>query len=115
MSESRRVGVFFKRAILLIGLAYLSPSCMPMEVGPDNPPPTAQWGSFNYTFDLKEKDAPSNSVPITVAVVNAKYKLEESALKMDLYKKLGKGFSASMGVDLNWIIIAKGMTDRGPS
>ena len=114
MSELRPAGMFLKRAFLLIGLACLGPSCMPMEVGPDNPPPTSAWSSFSYTFDLKEKDAPPNSVPITVAVVNAKYKLEESALKMDLYKKLGKGFSASMGVDLNRIIIAKGMTSRGP-
>jgi len=103
-----------RRVLPLIALACLAPACMPMEVGPDNPPPVSQWGSFNYTFDLKEKDAPPNSVPITVAVVNAKYKLEESALKMDVYKKVGKGFSASMGVDLNRIIIAKGMTSRGP-
>jgi len=46
-------------------------------------------------------------VSVTIAVVNPAYKEEESALRNTLYSKVGKGFSTSMGTDLDKILIAR--------
>lgn len=79
-----------------------------------DPPPTSHWGGiFNYRYDPPESKAPV-SVAATVVVVNPSYKEDESALGQQLYSKVGKGFSASMGVDMDKVIIAKGMTVKGP-
>jgi hypothetical protein len=61
-----------------------------------------------------EKKPPA-SVKATIIIVNPAYKeIEESALRERIYSKVGRGFSASMGVDMDKIIVAKGMTSKGP-
>jgi hypothetical protein len=57
---------------------------------------------------------PPASVRVNVIVVNPFYKEAESVFVDSTYSKVGKGFSKSMGVDLDKIIVSKGMTAVGP-
>lgn len=82
---------------------------------PSRPVPQSEWGGrYAYTYDLRGVISPPGSVPVTIAVVNPSYKEAESALGTELYNKVGKGLSASMGADLDKILIAKGLTTTGP-
>lgn len=92
---------------------------MPGCVTPTPPPPLPQsaWGekyAFSYQLPAGEEVKPPNSVPVTIAVVNPSYKVTESILWTQLYRHVGAGFSASMGSDLDKILIAKGLTTTGP-
>ncbi|OPY86555.1 MAG: hypothetical protein A4E71_01511 [Smithella sp. PtaU1.Bin162] len=78
------------------------------------PPPSSSWGdSFSYRYEPPMKKS-AVSVPATIVVVNPFYKEAESAFADPTYSKVAKGFSASMGVDMDKIVIAKGMTVKGP-
>lgn len=57
---------------------------------------------------------PAASVRANIIVVNPFYREPESAFVEAVYAKVGRGFSRSMGVDLDKIIVAKGMTSIGP-
>ncbi|MDP2683298.1 MAG: hypothetical protein Q8P28_10985 [Deltaproteobacteria bacterium] len=86
------------------------------EVAPPPPPPlpVSHWGD-NYFYNYEPpKKLPPASIKATVIVVNPFYKDAESSLIDPIYAQVGKGFSKSMGVDLDKIIIAKGMTSVGP-
>lgn len=87
----------------------------PVRAAPPAPPlPSSHWGAnYFYNFEPPQKRAPA-SVKATIIVVNPFYKDAESALIDPTYAQVGKGFSKSMGVDLDKIIIAKGMTSVGP-
>lgn len=79
-----------------------------------DPLPVSRWGeSFNYSFQPPQQ-AKAASVRINVVVVNPFYREPESAFMEAIYAKVGRGFSRSMGVDLDKIIVAKGMTAVGP-
>lgn len=74
--------------------------------------PVSQWGDkYFYSYEPPEKKAPG-SVKITVAIVNP-YFAEKAAID-PIYSKVAKGFARSMAIDLDKIIIAKGMTITGP-
>lgn len=91
-------------------------SCVPMNYQPErlDPYPTSRWGnSYRYTYDPVEFAEPK-SVPLVVAVVNPSYRETDSALMVKAYNAVGKGFSASMGVDMDKVLVAKGMTTLGP-
>ncbi|MBI5211284.1 MAG: hypothetical protein HY927_15025 [Elusimicrobia bacterium] len=92
-------------------------SCAPKVYIATEPPTNSPWGGkYAMTFNPPEKKA-AKGVPVTIAVVNPAYKgeeLSESALANPLYGKVGKGFTASMGNDLDKILIAKGVTTVGP-
>ena len=76
--------------------------------------PSSHWNdNYFYNFEPKQQ-APAASVHANVIVVNPFYKEAESAFVDAIYAKVGKGFSKSMGVDLDKIIVAKGMTAIGP-
>lgn len=78
------------------------------------PVPSSSWGgSYSYKYEPPEKKNPA-SVQATIVVVNPFYKESESALIDPLYTKVAKGFSASMGVDMDKVVIAKGMMVKGP-
>jgi hypothetical protein len=78
------------------------------------PLPASHWNdNYFYNYEPKQK-APAASVHANVIVVNPFYKEAESAFADVAYAKVGKGFSKSMGVDLDKIIVAKGMTAVGP-
>ena len=69
--------------------------------------------SYSYSYDPVES-APPRSVPVVIAVVNPMYRETDSALMQKAYRNVGKGFSASMGVDMDKLLVAKGMTTLGP-
>lgn len=74
----------------------------------------ASWGeNYSYSYEPPEKKV-AKSVPITIAVVNPFYKDPENALGKEIYSKVGRGFSKSMAVDMDRIIVTKGMTVKGP-
>ena len=76
--------------------------------------PASHWNdNYFYNYEPKQK-APAASVHANVIVVNPFYKEAESAFADAAYAKVGKGFSKSMGVDLDKIIVSKGMTAIGP-
>ncbi len=75
-------------------------------------PPSPWAGGFVFRYPAKMGDG--RQFPVTIAVVNPRYKEEESALRETLYSKVGKGFSASMGADFEKLLVSKGMTATGP-
>jgi hypothetical protein len=78
------------------------------------PLPSSHWNdNYFYNFEPPSKQPPA-SVKVNVIVVNPFYKEAESAFMDATYAKVGRGFSKSMGVDLDKIIVAKGMTAIGP-
>jgi hypothetical protein len=80
----------------------------------NTPLPASRWnGNYAYSYDPAQKTPPA-SVKASLIVVNPFYKEAESTFVDAAYAKVGKGFSKSMGVDLDKIIIAKGMTATGP-
>jgi hypothetical protein len=108
---------YHQLCLLALTCAWLGilPSC----AGPTNsaaPLPRSAWGekyAYNYDLSKTELKAPG-SIPVNVAVVNPYYKDAESVLTNELFSSVGKGFSTSMGNDLDKILIAKGMTTTGP-
>ena len=78
------------------------------------PLPSSHWNeNYFYNYDPPQTAKPA-SVKVNVIVVNPFYREAESAFADTLYAKVGRGFSKSMGVDLDKIIVAKGMTAVGP-
>lgn len=74
----------------------------------------SSWGeNYSYSYEPPEKKV-AKAVPLTIAVVNPFYKDPENALGKEIYSKVGRGFSKSMAVDMDKIIITKGMTVKGP-
>lgn len=97
-------------AVFILGCAS-SPT---VQTTPHADLPQSAWGDqykYSYTRELTEAGAASEQV--TIAVVNPDYRVEDSALKLELYKPVGKGFSASMGVDIDRVLLSKGMTTKG--
>jgi hypothetical protein len=79
------------------------------------PLPESSWqNGYAYTYARTLENSPPASESITIAVVNPEYRVEESALKLEAYRPVGKGLSASMGVDIDKVLISKGMTTKGP-
>ncbi|OGR90211.1 MAG: hypothetical protein A2V88_11275 [Elusimicrobia bacterium RBG_16_66_12] len=109
--------LYIAGALSLGALLALFISCAPTVYLETEPPGASPWGGkYAMTFNPPEK-TPRASVPVTVAVVNPAYKgseLSESALADPVYAKVAKGFSASMGNDLDKILISKGVTTVGP-
>ncbi len=78
------------------------------------PLPASHWNqNFAYNYDPPNAK-PAASVRVNVIVVNPFYREAESAFADSMYAKVGRGFSKSMGVDLDKVIVAKGMTAIGP-
>ena len=98
---------------LLVWLGVFPACTSPEEAAPL---PTSTWGGrYAYSYSPPAKgNMPPGSVPVTVAVVNPSYRETDSALLSDIYTKVARGFTSSMGTDLDKILIAKGMTTTGP-
>jgi len=76
--------------------------------------PESPWGGkYAYSYNPTSVKA-AKAVPITVAVVNPFYREKESLFDNKKYLNVGKGLSASMGADLDKILISKGVTTTGP-
>jgi len=77
--------------------------------------PQSAWGDqYKYTYNSQATEAGAASEQVTIAVVNPDYRVEDSALRLEIYRPVGRGFSASMGVDIDKVLISKGMTTKGP-
>lgn len=100
----------------LIGLCFAATIGFILACASAPPPrfmPVSRWsGGYTYSFQPPQSSSPA-SVKINVVVVQPERE-RESALVEKLYTRVGRGFSRSMGVDLDKIIVAKGMTAIGP-
>lgn len=102
-----------EKTMILIGLIAVT-GFLHACATPIPPLPISRWGG-NYYYNYEPPTTlPPASVRATIIVVNPFYKDAESILIDPVYSKVGKGLSKSMGVDLDKIIIAKGMTTIGP-
>ena len=108
-----RVAVRLIAALVIFGnLSACMPEHQTERVLP--PLPSSPWGEkYSYRYEPPQKKGVA-SVLATIVVVNPFYKEAESAFAEALYSKVAKGFSASMGVDMDKVVIAKGMTVKGP-
>jgi hypothetical protein len=110
--HSLHVHAFFAVVAVFILACAVTPK--PVEQ-PRAALPQSSWGGqYKFTYNNAVKDAAAASEQITIAVVYPDYRLEDSALRLDLYKKVGGGFSESMGSDIDKVLIGKGMTTKGP-
>jgi len=74
--------------------------------------PVSPWGDkYFYSYEPPEKRA-TGSVKVTIAIVSPYF--SEKATMDPIYSKAAKGFAKSMAIDLDKIIIAKGLTITGP-
>lgn len=112
VEKHRNVGMQFKFMGLIATMGFIS-ACAEDQYQ-ITPLPTSHWNN-NYFYNYEPpKTMPPASVHANVIVVNPFYKEAESAFVDTTYVQVGKGFSKSMGVDLDKIIVAKGMTAVGP-
>lgn len=110
-SNSIRLPALALLSLLLAGCGALTQPYAPPP--PPEPMPASRWnGQFVFRINLPAAQAATHDV--NIAVVNAYYREEESALLSPVYSKVGKGFSASMGADLEKLLVAKGLTATGP-
>src|ERR1035437_3052225 len=117
MLPSSNWKTFSYKAVPFVALAVWLGIFQSCSSAPPPPLPQSSWGDrYAYSYDLPRSAVvrPAGSVPLTIAVVNPTYKEAESALGTELFLKVGKGISASMGTDLDKILIAKGLTTTGP-
>lgn len=101
-------------AAALLAWLGIIPSCSTPDEAASLPQST--WGgryAYSYT-PPQTASMPPGSVPVTVAVVNPSYRETDSALLNEIYSKVARGFTSSMGTDLDKILITKGMTTTGP-
>lgn len=106
-------------SIFAVSAAFILACAMTETVKPAEAPkadlPASSWqDQYKYSYTRSLPQVPPASESITIAVVNPDYRVDESALKLDLYKPVGKGFAASMGVDIDKVLLSKGMTTKGP-
>ena len=119
MKKSLRHGINIKKSIAAIIIVGLMVACGIMSACARRqctakPLLTSPWGdNYAYSYTLPEQKTPV-SVQATIAVVSPYYKEAETALIDPAYSKVAKGFSKSMAVDLDRILVAKSMTVKGP-
>lgn len=101
--------------LMLVGLVLTLGFILGCATTPEiTPLPISRWNEkYAYNYDPPQKMPPA-SVKVNVIVVNPFYREAESAFVDARFAKVGRGFSKSMGVDLDKIIVAKGMTAVGP-
>lgn len=111
-----RKKLYYQGAAFLALAVWLGAFQSCVSVAPVPLPESLWGGKYAYSYDLPSTAVvkPAGSVPVTVAVVNPSYREQDSALAGEPYSKVGKGLSASMGTDLDKILIAKGVTTTGP-
>lgn len=110
MQNKIKLFCLYSGAIVMLGNIS---GCVTPEVLP--PLPQSAWGDrYDFSYQPAGEAKSAASVPVTIAVVNPNYKIEDSIFNTEPYRKIGKGLSASMGVDLDKILINKGITTTGP-
>jgi hypothetical protein len=103
-------------ASALIALSLLATLGFILACATAPPPksmPTSRWaGGYNFSFQPPRTSSPV-SAKVNVVVVQPDRE-RESVFMERLYTRVGRGFSRSMGVDLDKVLTAKGMTTVGP-
>lgn len=101
-------------ATLIIGIGILAAvgimlACVPSQTVRKSLP-VSPWGDkYFYSYEPPEKQM--GSIPLTIAIVDPSF----PKVELDpIYRKVAKGFAKSMAIDLDKIIVAKGMTVTGP-
>jgi len=113
LNQSQALGLLWAGGLVVLGLVI---ACGPKPAAvPVVPMPSSPWGgNYSYSYAPPSAAARAASVEASIAVVNPSYREVESALMDPIYMQVGKGFSTSMGVDMDKILISKGMTVKGP-
>ena len=101
----------------LVGLAavvfLVLASCMGVSKTAEPTFPVSRWGQ-NYAFNFETPPpAPPKSVDAAIIVVETEF-WKSNVFDEESYRTLGNMLAQSMGVDLQKIVIAKGMTAIGP-
>ncbi len=96
-------------AVVLLVLA----SCGVKTMSAEPTFPVSRWGQ-NYAFNFETPPpAPPKSVDVAIIVVETEF-WKTDVFREESYRALGDGLARSMGVDLQKIVIAKGITVLGP-
>lgn len=115
--KNQKVARWIVGLSLVVWAGFMLACVTPPPAPPPPPPkhlPTSAWGDrYTYRYDPPSK-VTAASVPATIIVVNPYYKEADSTLAQRPYSKVAKGFAYSMGVDTDKVLIAKGMTSKGP-
>jgi hypothetical protein len=98
---------FFVSALVLVACM---PPAAPARVAARPPAPRAD---FNYSWHLPPEQK-ATPLDMTVAVVNPSYDDKESVLSQETYRNFAKGFVRSVAVDLDKVLVAKGVKVAGP-
>lgn len=102
---------------LLVWVGFMLACATPPPPVPPPAPkllPASAWGDrYTYRYDPPSQKKAA-SIPATIIVVDPYYKETDSTLANPTYSKVARGFSSSMGVDTDKVLIAKGMTSKGP-
>jgi len=111
MTNGFRIMKFMVTLVLLTGILILA-GCATLPTAEKSALPVSPWGEkYFYKYEPPETKAPG-SVKITLAIVNPFF---GGGTKIDpIYSKVAEGLSKSMAIDLDKIIVAKGMTVTGP-
>jgi hypothetical protein len=74
--------------------------------------PTSNWkGGYNFTWDPVQ-NAPVGSLRVTMAIVDPLFVQQNEYITK--HDPVAKGFTRSLSIDLDKLLIAKGMTVTGP-
>ena len=115
MTRNTIVSLALATAILGVGLQLSG--CVPPSPPYVPPPlPTSQWNG-QYTYSFAAPVTSSRNYNVNIAVADPDYlKVNDvdTVFTNQLYGPVGKGFAASMGSDMDKLLIAKGMTATGP-
>jgi len=113
MSNGLKLGNGKASVIMVLGVLAvvgIMLACAPPQSV--RPLPQSSWGgNYLYSWKTPEKKSAA-SVPVTIAIVAPNF--SERANLDPVYRKVVKGFSKSMAIDFDKIIVAKGMTVTGP-
>lgn len=116
-AHHKRIARWALALAMLVWAGFMLACVAPPPAGPPPPPkhlPMSAWGDrYNYQYNPPSQQKAA-SVRATIIVVNPYYKETDSTLANPTYSKVAKGFSVSMGVDTDKVLIAKGMTAKGP-
>lgn len=117
LPRSTRIARWLIVLAVLVWIGSMMACVPPPDTTPPPPPkhlPASAWGDrYSYRYDPPSQQKAA-SIPATIIVVNPYYKETDSTLANPTYSKVAKGFSSSMGVDTDKVLIAKGMTAKGP-
>lgn len=98
--------------LIILAITLVAAACTLLHPVEKSPLPVSPWGDkYFYKYEPPETRAPG-SVKITLAIVSPCF--AGKAPIDPIYSKVADGLSKSLAIDLDKIIISKGMTVTGP-